>query len=675
MKYFQNKDMRKTFSNWGLYPIKNVEVLSFKNKEQVLHEYRTTGLPDNLIPVGNNRCYGDANMSSVVVDTKNWNNIISFDKENAILHCESGCTLDDILNLIIPYGFFLPVTPGTKFITIGGALASDIHGKNHHVDGVFSDHVVSFGLIDLDGEFNTVTKENPLFIATAGGMGLTGIITDITFLLKKINNSYIDQTAIRAKNLEHVFELFEKNQEFTYSVAWIDCLAKKENLGRSVLLLGEHNTSKKSDLKKHKNPFLNIPIPFPNWFLNSLFIKIFNLIYYFKPSSSGHSTIHYDNYFYPLDKINNWNRIYGKKGFIQWQCVIPKNESYEGMKKILTILSDAKIGSFLAVLKLFGKSHEHRELHFPMEGYTLALDIKINAAIWPILDKLDNIVTQSGGKIYLTKDARMNKQNFDAQYKNFIVPTKNRQSYQMTRLNQPQKDVLLILGANSDIAKSIALEYIKLNPSGYLLLAGRNELEIRNFIELNNFSDVAIFIQFDASLFETHSTFVSTLPLKPSMIVYAAGILAENVDCEKTPTKFIDMCHVNFTGAVNVINILVNDYNPFLNRIIGISSIAGLRGRKSNFYYGSTKAAFHQFLFGLRQQLSERNIIVQSCTPGFVETKMTKHIELPKIANTPYEIARSIIKNKSKFEIYPNLKWILIGYLVKFLPEFIIKKI
>jgi NADP-dependent 3-hydroxy acid dehydrogenase YdfG len=245
----------------------------------------------------------------------------------------------------------------------------------------------------------------------------------------------------------------------------------------------------------------------------------------------------------------------------------------------------------------------------------------------------------------------------------------------MARLSQMHKDVLLILGANSDIAKSIAIEFIKRYPNGYLLLAGRNESEIQNFIETNNFIQKAKFLKFDASNFDRHQEFANSLPLKPSVIVYSAGVLADNEVCENNPTKFIEMSNINFTGAVNILTNLLNVHNPFLKRIIGISSIAGLRGRKQNFYYGSTKSALHQFLFGLRQKLCDRDIVVQSCTPGFVETKMTNHLKLSQIANKPNEIAISIMETHSKFEIYPNFRWRIIGALVKYLPEFLIKKI
>lgn len=667
--------MRKNIANWGLYPVKNIEFISYASPADFIQESKISGLPDNLIAVGNNRCYGDANMSSIAIETKNWTTIINYNSVDGIIQCESGCTLDQILKTIIPTGYFLPVSPGTKFITVGGALASDIHGKNHHIDGVFSDHVLSFGIVTHDGNYHIVNKENSLFERTAGGMGLTGIITEITFKLKKISNSEINQTAIRARNLEHIFQLFEDNKNTTYSVAWIDCLAKGNSIGKSVLLLGEHNTKPGKKLIIHKNPWLNVPLFFPKWFLNSYFIKLFNLLYYHKPSSSGHSTLHYDSYFYPLDKINHWNRIYGKNGFVQWQCVIPKEKSFDGIKEILTILSENKIGSFLAVLKLFGKSHENRILHFPMEGYTLALDIKINNSIWPILDQLDTIVSNSGGKIYLTKDARMNKVNFSQQYKSYTPPTREAQSYQMTRLNQKYQDVLLLLGANSDIAKEIALQFIKSNPKGFVIMAGRNESEINGFIKENNIGHQSEFSNFDATKYADHQNFVDKLIHKPSVIVYAAGILIDNKECQEKPAKFTDMVAVNYTGAVNILNLLIKDHNPMLKRIIGISSVAGLRGRKSNFFYGSTKSGFHQFLFGLRQELSERGIIVQACTPGFVKTKMTSHLELPKIANSPSDIAISIIKNTQPFEIYPSFKWKIISQLVKFLPEKIVKNI
>lgn len=668
--------MQSLIYNWGLFPKNRCAIHQITNYDEIISLVKANNY---IIARGNGRCYGDASLSKNIISTIQLNKILNLDETTGIINCQAGVGLDEILNQVVPKGFFLPVTPGTKFITVGGALASDIHGKNHHVDGVFSDHVISFKLINQLGEIISVGPDDELFTQTAGGMGSTGIIIEVIFRLKQIETSYIKQRSIRARNLKEIFQLFEKHKESTYSVAWIDCLAKGNHVGRSVLLLGEHAKANevnfKNKLSVHKIPFLNIPFNFPHWILNPLSIKIFNFLFYNKSSSSGEAILHYDPYFYPLDKINNWNKIYGKKGFIQYQFVLPIANSYEGVNEILGILSKHKLGSFLAVLKLFGKSHENRYLHFPLEGYTLALDIKVSPSIWSVLDQLDEIVNKFNGKIYLTKDARMNKLSYEKQYSNRLSHTTKFFSHQMTRLSNINHHNFLIIGANSDIAKATALKYLLKYPNGHLLLASRNTDELDEFVKLNNIENQSTVIYYDLSPTTDNKMFVANLPLKPTWVLYAAGVLVENEAAIQNQAIWENNAYVNYTGAVAILNELVNDNNPFLNRIMGISSIAGLRGRKSNFIYGSAKSGFHQYLFGLRQSLKSSNILVQAITPGFVKTKMTKDIPLNKLTNSADQVASAIIADSKYFEVYPNVFWWCLSKIIKYAPEFIISKI
>lgn len=669
--------MKEVLYNWGLYPKIECDQIQSADYEALVDFVKNNKA---IIARGNGRCYGDASLASKVISTLPFHKIIHFDSQQGIFTCQSGVLLDNILQLIVPEGFFLPVTPGTKFITVGGALASDIHGKNHHVDGVFSDHVLSFKLLLPSGDITDVFPGEDLFDQTAGGLGRTGIVLELQFRLKKIETTYIRQTAMRAKDLAEIFSLFEQHKTATYSVAWIDCLASGQHLGRSVLLLGEHAKAAdipgtKKLLQLHARPFLNVPFMFPSWVLNPLFIRIFNLLYYFKPSSKGQQVVHYDPYFYPLDKVENWNRIYGKKGFVQYQFVMPKDRSFKGIKEVLEILSENNLGSFLAVLKLFGKSHENRYLHFPMEGHTLALDIKISERIWPVLDQLDDIVTRYGGKVYLTKDARLRHKNYEAQYQQKTTANDTFQSYQMARLEKQKEHVFLVLGANSDIAKAAAIEYTKQYPKGHLILASRNVKSLATFVADHQLEAVSDIRYFDATDLRSHREFVQQLPHQPHWILYAAGVLATNEDCFQQPDSWIENVQVNFTGAVSILNALVSDSNPFLEKVIGLSSIAGLRGRKSNFMYGAAKSGFHQYLFGLRQELRSRGVVVQAVTPGSVKTKMTQHLQLPSSANTARDIADVIVNAKSRsFELYPGFFWRLVAIMVRILPESIIKK-
>jgi decaprenylphospho-beta-D-ribofuranose 2-oxidase len=414
--------MKKIIANWGNYPVMETEEKSFSSTEQLNDALSNA---DEIIARGNGRCYGDASLAKNTISTLKYDKILSFDTEKGILECQSGLTLDKILEVIVPKGWFLPVTPGTKFITVGGAIASDVHGKNHHVDGCFSHHVLEMDVLLANGETVTCsTNDNSdLFWATCGGMGLTGIITRTKFDLKKIETSYIKQKQIKAQNLEEVIQLFEEYKHYTYSVAWIDCLKKGKHFGRSILMLGEHAKVEDLDRKKKKDPLqlpkkkqITFPFTLPSFVLNQFTVKAFNFLFYGKNLKKEiNNVVSYEPFFYPLDAVLHWNRGYGKKGFVQYQFVLPL-ESKQGLIEILHKISDKGIGSFLAVLKVFGKQDDL--ISFPREGYTLALDIPIRKGLFEFLDELDKIVLSYSGRLYLSKDARMKSEIFWEGYSN-----------------------------------------------------------------------------------------------------------------------------------------------------------------------------------------------------------------------------------------------------------------
>jgi FAD/FMN-containing dehydrogenase len=369
-----------------------------------------------LIPYGNGRSYGDSALSRHIIDLRPQDCFISFDETEGILHLQAGVLLSEILEHFVPRGWFLKVTPGTKLITVGGAIASDVHGKNHHVEGCFSESVQSFSIMLASGEIVNCTKEDTpeLWKATCGGMGLTGIILDARIVLKRIHSRYIDQTTIKTGNLKETFEAFETHSDKPYSVAWIDCLAKGKERGKCLLMVGDFRRDGDLDyrLKKQKH----IPFNFPGFALNNWSVRAFNWLYYNKVKEKvSKQKVEIDTFFYPLDAIGHWNRIYGKNGFTQYQFILPKKTSYEGLDEILKAISDSGKGSFLAVLKLYGPANDNW-LSFPMEGYSLALDFKIEKGLWPLLDRLDRIVLKYKGRIYLTKDVRVSKETFESGY-------------------------------------------------------------------------------------------------------------------------------------------------------------------------------------------------------------------------------------------------------------------
>jgi FAD/FMN-containing dehydrogenase len=414
-------NQKKTLSGWGLYPRRQCRIVRLSEPEEAL---QLLSQSEPLIPRGLGRSYGDASLAPIVLDTTALNRLLDFDPHSGLLYAEAGLSVDALLRWAVPRGWFLPVVPGTKFITLGGALASDIHGKNHHIAGTFSRHVEEIEILTSGPHIRVCGphKDSELFWATAGGMGLTGLIMRIKLRLRRIESAYIVRTTFRAPNLEAILRLFDEHQSATYSVAWIDGTARGRSLGRSLLFIGEHAEAEKlpSRLKTkllapHDAPRMRIPFTLPSFVLNHFTVNLFNQIYYILSDRSGQSRLmHYDPYFFPLDAIYGWNKIYGPRGFLQYQFVVPRNAT-EALKEILERISRSGAGSFLAVLKLFGP-YEGRYLHFPMPGYTLAMDFPNRPDVHALLDELDHLVLKAGGRLYLTKDARMKANSMEAQY-------------------------------------------------------------------------------------------------------------------------------------------------------------------------------------------------------------------------------------------------------------------
>lgn len=406
-------DYIQKVTNWGNYPVVEKEMRSEDSLTGIRNFLQNN---NEVIARGNGRCYGDASLAEHIFSTKRLNKFISFDRLNGIIECESGVLLSDILEITVPQGYFLYVTPGTKFVSIGGAIASDVHGKNHHAEGCFSEYVLEFDLMIENGNVLKCSREenSDKFWATIGGMGLTGIILSAKIKLKNIETAYIRQESIKAANLDEIFKLFDESEDWTYNVAWIDCLQKDpKHIGRSILMRGEHalkaelpKNLQSNSLRLKKKMMPTVPFYFPGFVLNNLSVKLFNLLYWNKQQKKEvHNFVDYETFFYPLDVVNDWNKIYGKGGFIQYQMVIPKKQGREGMEKILKTIAESGNGSFLAVLKLFGKNNPQAYNSFPFEGYTLALDFKVNSKLKKLITQLDDIVEQFGGRIYLTKDS------------------------------------------------------------------------------------------------------------------------------------------------------------------------------------------------------------------------------------------------------------------------------
>jgi len=397
---------------WGRYPQQDAYL---HTPTSCVSLELTAKQQNSVLARGMGRSYGDSANALNVLQTKYINHFIEFDKATGKLTAEAGITLREILEVIVPSGWFLPVTPGTSYVTLGGAIASDVHGKNHHIAGTFGQHVMSLTILLGTGEVLSISPQNyaDLFHATCGGMGLTGIIMSATIQLIPIRSSLISQKTIKADCIEAACEAFESNSDATYSVAWIDCLSKGKSLGRSVIMLGEH--AEQGGLEIDTRQKVSVPFSAPSVLLNSLTIKAFNTAYWHKSKHNLNQIVGLISYFYPLDAVGGWNRLYGKNGFVQFQCVLPKIDGVANMRKLLTEISNSGKGSFLAVLKQFGTCNKNL-LSFPTEGYTLALDFKASVTAIKIVKKLEDMVVDMGGRLYLTKDAVMQESTFKASY-------------------------------------------------------------------------------------------------------------------------------------------------------------------------------------------------------------------------------------------------------------------
>ncbi len=691
---------KKDIVGWGMFPkIKGYEKTISSTQEL------SNILTEQICIRGNGRSYGDSASDILCIKPRGFSDIVSF--ENGVIECGSGVLLSEILEYIVPLGYFLPVTPGTKFVSLGGALAADVHGKNHHVDGNISSFVRAFELITEDGKAHKCSrKENEeLFWATMGGMGLTGLITTIELQCIQIESSYIRLRSIKTKSLEDTVDEIIKNKDAKYSVAWIDCVTKGSKMGRSLLTVGDHaplstltEKQKKNALLVHPNKQKNVPFYLPSFVMNRFTVKLFNTLRYHRQTKRELEKIsHYNPFFYPLDALANWNRVYGKKGFIQYQFVLPVDNSKEGMRVILKKIADSGLASALAVLKMFGPERENNYIAFPKEGLNLALDIKLTRKALSLLDELDTLVLEYKGRTYLAKDSRQELKMMVEAYPNYekftslvadYNPNMRFSSHQAKRLkmtpdNTPDENTVkritmknvLILGANSDIAKACAKQFISNGFSA--TLASRNTESLAEFAESFDQKNVTI-KSFDACDFDSHKDFYQNLETKPDVVICAFGYLPDNDQAKTEWSEALKSIQTNYTGAVSILNIIANDFkNRGEGSILGISSVAGDRGRGSNYLYGAPKAGFSAYLSGLRNDLIKTGVHVATIKPGFVRTKMIDGIETPgPLTAQAEEVAKTCYKayRNKRSVVYVKSVWRPVMWIIKHLPEFMFKK-
>lgn len=414
----------KEISGWGNFP----KVKSKVFKPRTIEEAKQLLQYQNNIARGLGRSYGDQamNESGYTTDFSELKRFLAFDNSTGILECEAGVSLDEIIRTFAPKGWFPKITPGTKFVTIGGAIANDIHGKAHHVDGTFVNCVSETTTALADGSIVKASREEntDLFWATFGGLGLLGFILSAKIQLRRIDTTYFVKKAVRARNIEEMLEAFDHyDQDYHYSVAWIDPLAKGKNLGKGVLSLGNAATIDKlpkglqsNPLKVAPNPKISLPFYLPDFTLNKFSVSLLNRVLDFVQSRKT-PLAHYEQFFYPLDAIHHWNRGYGNRGFIQYQFVIPIENGSYNITRILSEIAKSNCLPFLNVLKKFGKSQQGM-LSFPMEGYTFAIDFPMTKHLIQLTRELDQMVLDMKGRIYLGKDALLGEETFKTMYPN-----------------------------------------------------------------------------------------------------------------------------------------------------------------------------------------------------------------------------------------------------------------
>ena len=392
----------RTVANWANYPVTTAEVATPNNFAEA-RDYLLSR--DQLLARGNGRCYGDAALSPHLLSTLAMNRLLDFDAENGVVHCEAGLLLRDLLRTIVPAGWFFHVTPGIKSITVGGAIASDVHGKNHPTKGCWSNWLISFDLLNEKGDVLTCSRqENPtLFWQTCGGMGWTGVVLAGRFQLMRLASTKMHQTTRRVANFDALFREMADHTDYPYAAAWVDTTDPN---GRGAAFFAEHllgNIAGKPLVFTEKKP-RNVPFFAPPWLLNPLSMRAYNELYFWK-NKSGKRLVNIDQYFYPLDSLGHWNRLYGRRGFVQYQFCLPEAVAFDGLKRILEKIRQSRETPFLSVLKRHGERPTEAVHSFPIKGYSLALDFPRTRTIFGLVRQLDDLVAELGGRIYLAKDA------------------------------------------------------------------------------------------------------------------------------------------------------------------------------------------------------------------------------------------------------------------------------
>ena len=663
-----------------------------------------------VLGYGCGRSYGDSplNPDGRLVDMRRLNRFIAFDRVTGVLTCEAGVTLAEILAVVCRPegdggGWFLPVSPGSRFVTVGGAIANDVHGKNHHRFSTFGAHVVAFDLARSDGGVVACSalENGELFAATIGGMGLTGLILRASLRLRRVAGLAMEAEDVRFDDLAGFFALAgESEVDWEYTAAWIDCLATGAQLGRGIFSRARH-VAGRSAVPPSRAPRLNWPLTLPVSLANSVSVRAFNALYLRRLGRGGRARRigGYDGVLYPLDAIGNWNRVYGRAGFFQFQCVVPPDVAPAAIAEMLRLIAASGQGSMLSVLKTFGDLPSPGMLSFPMPGATLALDFpNKGASTRGLLAALERVTLDAGGRLYPAKDGVMTAAGFhdsnpalqrflphvDPAFSSAfarrvaIVPGFSTGPSSMDVDVASSSPVVAIFGAGSDIAAALARRYGERGCR--LVLIGRNaEALAAQAADLSVRGAVEIDVQ--------HADFGETRELagvadrawerfgRLDVAIVAYGTLPDQSAAEADGTLAEQALAINFTSPVLLLNALARRFQAQGQGAIAvISSVAGDRGRKSNHLYGAAKGGLQRYLQGLRHRLHGSGVSVLDVRPGFVSTKMTAHLNgKGPLWATPAKVAADIdaAVQRRRAVLYTPWFWAGVMAVVRLLPRFV----
>ncbi len=725
---------RAAVAGWGRFPVRPGRVVRPERLELPAGE-------SLVLPRGLGRAYGDAAVpwreATLVLETGRADRILDWDPVTGRLTAEAGLSLSEVLRLFVPRGWFPPVTPGTKFVTLGGCVATDVHGKNHHRDGSFASFVDRLTLLTAEGK--TVAcgpdLERELFLATVGGMGLTGLITEVTLRLRPVESGWIVMESEGVPDLDHMVSALESSgRDWPYTVGWIDCLASGAGLGRGVLLRGRHAARAEvpgDDPRARRT--LRVPLDAPEWLLSPPAMRAFNGLYYWlKAGRRGGGRagarphlVSYESFFYPLDALGDWNRLYGRRGFLQYQCVVPRAVGRAATRELLERLAHAGAASFLAVIKDCGPAGP-APLSFPLEGITLALDLPHRGPpTVALVHELNATVMAAGGRIYLAKDAVTRAEDFARMTPRLAEwqalrdrwdPARRFRSAMSVRLFGDGVDwraaaageasgyggafraerggraaaageasgymKAVFVGATRGMGKALARRMAERADALYLLgrdaeglaLAAR-DLEARGArapvrsgpLDLGDPGGfVAALDAADAALdrFDT--------------LVITAGLFGAQDALAADAARLERLFSVNFTGTALLCQLAADRLAERGGGVIcAFSSVAGDRARAANYLYGASKAGLSAFLDGLGLAYADRDVRVVCVRPGFVRTEMTAGLPEPPFAGEPDTVATSALRamDAGSPRVYSPGIWRWIMGVIRALPRSVVRRL